>query len=709
MKSLSFLSTVTSLFALCVVFTVHAESTSESEGARQSDQASSKPPQSALAVGNTLDGATGLLRVVSADSAEPGTLRLFVNGSFFAGEGFLCPDCERANGSISTDSDKAAYSAVRVQFAMTPLPFLEGHASLRFRSVSNDQSSPKVIQASGDTILGAKLFLPRRPGRIYSVGGGAALLLTAQDRSIGEISPSIDLHSEATLDLWELPQPKRLPLRGHLNLGYRFDNTATVADTIEDDRTASRGEPQRLTRIERFGYAINRTDFVRLGMGAEWLFKYVRPFAEWSIDVSTNRQGYKCLTDQVSVEDSCLEQSREFSALPSRLSLGARGVPYSNSGTEGLILLLALDIGTGGTSDFVEEMAPELPWALHVGVGYAIDTRRQSAPPTPVAQTPTPPPPPVLPVATYVQGTVVDQDSFTPLADASVRFQGLEYNAMLTDSQGRFRTINLDPGDYAFRITAAGYSDTECQATVNKPVPAPAAARSESSQARSEVTAIRCPMARLPNTTTVTGVLRDADTTRFIGRATVGATDNRGRRASLETDDVGGFRFENVPAGSLKVRVTADGYLPSATELTLEERQSVAIQLTLHKRPKQPNVTVSPKELRLRQPIRFLHDSGELVPNAQAIVEELSEVLLQHPELAQIEIQSHTDDSAPPDQSQTLSAQRANRVREELILLGIDPGRLVARGLGSSEPLVPNSNDTNRAKNDRLKLVITAQ
>jgi hypothetical protein len=66
-----------------------------------------------LAVQNGLDGSTGLLRVAAAGSDATGTFRLTVTNSFYSGTGFLCPDCERADGTVATAQDEARLFALR--------------------------------------------------------------------------------------------------------------------------------------------------------------------------------------------------------------------------------------------------------------------------------------------------------------------------------------------------------------------------------------------------------------------------------------------------------------------------------------------------------------------------------------------------------------------------------------------------------------------
>lgn len=663
-------------------------------------------PRRPYVAGNTLDGASGLLRIWSADSGAPATFRISATETLFSGSGFLCPSCNDVNGNVLVGKDKVTYSATRLQASVTPLSFLEAFASMRFRSVSNDHGEPRVIQVSGDTVLGAKAFLPYRPGRPFTIGGGLALSLLGKNRSLGPSVANLDLTLAGTLDLLELPEPSRVPVRFHANLGYRFDNTGGIADDLEASRSRVASAPERITRIERFGFGINRTDILRLGLGAEWINSYVRPFVEWSLDLPVNRQDYLCRRADTTLGDLCSDQARQFVAIPSRFSLGLRAYPLARTKFNGLMFVGAFDIGTGATSRFVEETMPELPWAFTVGLGYAggtahvevknvVHERRVNV----AVATP-------IPAELFIQGRVTEKVSSAPVAGAIVRFQGSDQGGVVSDDNGAFRSLELVPGKYKLKLSKEGFSEADCEVEV---VAAPAndgIASQDRTTRRAIPTPIECNMARLPAVATVTGLLRDADTTEYVARASVTIFDHRDRKVNLDSDEFGGVRFEKVPAGRVRLQVVAEGYLPSGTELELKPQQTLTIQLSLHKRPKVANVLVTKQELKLKRQVHFVHDSAEILPDSMAILEEVADVLRKRVDLALIEIQGHTDDSGTEAHNLALSSKRANAVRDALIGIGVDSSRLIAKGYGQEKPLVRNINAANRAKNRRVQLVI---
>lgn len=69
-----------------------------------------------------------------------------------------------------------------------------------------------------------------------------------------------------------------------------------------------------------------------------------------------------------------------------------------------------------------------------------------------------------------------------------------------------------------------------------------------------------------------------------------------------------------------------------------------------------------------------------------------------------IVITGHTDHVGSRKYNQRLSLQRAESVRQKLILFGINEDQIIADGKGEEEPLVPNDTDENRAINRRVEI-----
>jgi outer membrane protein OmpA-like peptidoglycan-associated protein len=442
-----------------------------------------------------MTGSTGLLRTAFAGSGAAGTFRVSFLSDFFSTKNFLCDASTSTSAgqpitcSKKNLNDKAGHVGAFFGLSATPLSWLEGFASIRTYANSNDQGKPQLLQVLGDTNFGVKAFTPFRIGNYFTFGGEAQLLLLNGTGQVGLSGggTSAFFRALASAD-FRKPGGGGFPLRINLNLGYKLDNSGKLVKDVEaarakefrDGRTA-----QPISRIERFGLGINRVDFFQPWIGVEVPLRWVQPYLEYTVDIPANRQGYECHTGRVSRGDVCLGLT-DFSAadptkaasagygyFPSRLTIGARVSPFSNA-FRGLSAHAAFDIGLSGTSKFIEEVAPQAPWTLYLGLAYAYDTKEKLPPPPVVKVIPAPPPEKiVLPAPqTFVRGTVHELNKpDAPVVGAIVSQQGSTEPPYATGEGGKFLTRHLEPGTYTFEVKAPGYKPGTCQATVVAPPP----------------------------------------------------------------------------------------------------------------------------------------------------------------------------------------------------------------------------------------------
>lgn len=105
----------------------------------------------------------------------------------------------------------------------------------------------------------------------------------------------------------------------------------------------------------------------------------------------------------------------------------------------------------------------------------------------------------------------------------------------------------------------------------------------------------------------------------------------------------------------------------------------------------------------------FPSGSAQLNGTAEYIFDEIIRILDDYPDY-NINIKGHTDNipistNLYPSNWE-LSAVRATTVLKYLINKGVSPQRLTATGYGDSMPLLPNTNDENRAQNRRVEFVL---
>jgi outer membrane protein OmpA-like peptidoglycan-associated protein len=71
-----------------------------------------------------------------------------------------------------------------------------------------------------------------------------------------------------------------------------------------------------------------------------------------------------------------------------------------------------------------------------------------------------------------------------------------------------------------------------------------------------------------------------------------------------------------------------------------------------------------------------------------------------------VAIEGHTDDVGSLDMNQVLSQHRADSVKSYLIKKGIRSTRLVASGMGETQPIAENSSESGRQQNRRVEIII---
>src|SRR6266849_6691161 len=98
--------------------------------------------------------------------------------------------------------------------------------------------------------------------------------------------------------------------------------------------------------------------------------------------------------------------------------------------------------------------------------------------------------------------------------------------------------------------------------------------------------------------------------------------------------------------------------------------------------------------------------STSLVAASAAKLDQLGAVLANNPDY-QIAIESFTDNRGDEGTLQQLTQDRARVLSERLAAAGVDVTRIQASGMGSANPVVPNTTLASRAKNRRTEITLT--
>jgi len=109
--------------------------------------------------------------------------------------------------------------------------------------------------------------------------------------------------------------------------------------------------------------------------------------------------------------------------------------------------------------------------------------------------------------------------------------------------------------------------------------------------------------------------------------------------------------------------------------------------------------------LTLGSDVLFDVGDAKLKPEGARAIAKVARFMREQPE-RKIVIEGFTDDRGSRGLNQRLSEQRAQAVRAALAKEGIEPQRIVARGLGPAYPVAANSDPRGRSLNRRVEILI---
>ncbi|MBL8681517.1 MAG: OmpA family protein [Myxococcales bacterium] len=681
----------------------------------------------------SLSGAIGLMHMQTAEGGSEQTFRFGLMAEYFGANGFLRPT-GNANFPLPTgfSPEDSSRIGATLTASYSPLRYLEVFAALRSFAVSNSNETPRLFQVLGDTQLGAKGIFPITRGLTLGATASVLILNRAGGIGVNGEGTSADFRLLGTFDL---SQVTPAPIRIHLNVGYTLDNSAQLVRETElarqrntagynamDCANPSTDSTSRwarnpachveVTRGERYALGINRADRLRVAIGVDAKLETsvvgFAPFVEWNAPIPIIRNGYICWQPTRDVpsavpgdDDRCFNEFSSIDTMPSTLTLGTRvWTPYAR----GLGAILAVDIGTTGTSTFVRELAPNTPWMFYFGLGFAHDfnPRTRRVPVERVVDR-------VVerdntPVGGEIVGAITDAESHRPIANATVEVVGHpDFGIFATNAQGQFRSRRVAPAEYEIRVRAPEYTDNTCRGTV----PAPTGDSRNSPE-----TTINCELRIIARRGIVAGRVT-AEGGAAVAGVTVtltpaaGITVPQGETApapvTAQTGADGAFRFENVLAGGWTVRVdqgaTTRGSAPRNIDVRARETAAADVQVAASDIR---GFRIQGRQVTVPDQVHFVTDSADIMPDSQTLLERIADFLNRHPELRSVEIQGHTDNQGPRPRNQALSQQRAESVRTALVNLGVAADRLTARGFGPDRPIGPNLTPAGRARNRRV-------
>lgn len=122
-----------------------------------------------------------------------------------------------------------------------------------------------------------------------------------------------------------------------------------------------------------------------------------------------------------------------------------------------------------------------------------------------------------------------------------------------------------------------------------------------------------------------------------------------------------------------------------------------------------PVVHITKGEIKINEKIQFDTGKSKIKDVSGPLLDQIAQVMKDHPEIKKVEIQGHTDDQGRKFFNQQLSQARAAAVMKALEDRGVDNSRLTSKGFGQDEPIADNGTEEGRAKNRRVQFKILEQ
>lgn len=189
---------------------------------------------------------------------------------------------------------------------------------------------------------------------------------------------------------------------------------------------------------------------------------------------------------------------------------------------------------------------------------------------------------------------------------------------------------------------------------------------------------------------TVNGTVRDPNTLQFVTGANVRIAGSDGSSASTLSSENGGFQFTSsqLSLGNIYI-LTIDKPNYFTTTDTIS---TVGLEFS-HDFKREYEMMMIPDDAVVLPEIQYELGKWDLQPQFEDSLQGLIEILQLNPNIT-IELGSHTDARGTDAHNDILSQKRAQAVCDYLVIRGIDPLRLTAKGYGERKPRTLNKDFT---------------
>ncbi|HEX4452502.1 MAG TPA: OmpA family protein [Kofleriaceae bacterium] len=122
--------------------------------------------------------------------------------------------------------------------------------------------------------------------------------------------------------------------------------------------------------------------------------------------------------------------------------------------------------------------------------------------------------------------------------------------------------------------------------------------------------------------------------------------------------------------------------------------------------PPAPKTEITQEQIKLKEKVEFETDSAVLKDKSKGLLDEVVQVMKDHPEIEHVRVAGHTDSEGARGHNQKLSEERAASVKQYLVDHGVAADRLASKGYGQDRPIADNKTEDGRAENRRVEIHI---
>lgn len=267
------------------------------------------------------------------------------------------------------------------------------------------------------------------------------------------------------------------------------------------------------------------------------------------------------------------------------------------------------------------------------------------------------------------------------VADAVVELSSGPETGSYTLGSGEL-VRSLPPGEYTVKTTAKNH--TQAQSMLQVP------------EGRTHAQDIRIEKVLAPGTVVVTAKTSDG----LPVPVNVRVLGDTPRRVPAAKDGVTEMK---LPPGTYSLVLSADGYRNVEKTVTVDEAGTATVEVVMEG----GRVKLDGNRILILEKVYFETNSAQIKQESLPLLDEVASTLLNHPEIAHVQVQGHTDSRGAEDYNLDLSSRRAEAVRYYLVTQGVEESRLTAQGYGESVPLAKEENEKAWAMNRRVEFHIT--